>query len=206
MARAVRSSRRSGRGRASRFSLEKRRAGRDRPDRGRCRSPSATRSIPTNWSKPTAQHSRAMVHAASDLAARARRHLDRGEASRGPSRQTQRLWLRICEIERVVGPDRPPPPADWRAIKRDASAGSRMRRSPRSRMTSSGCVSIVCIATRSTNSPTSWALRWAPSTRRRSTTISATPSLRPAIFLSTALPPMMPPAATCRRMLGSARP
>ena len=44
----------------------------------------------------------------------------------GAFRQTQRLWRLICEIERVVGPDRPAPPADYgdqaRRIRRIAHA------------------------------------------------------------------------------------
>ena len=44
----------------------------------------------------------------------------------GAFKQTQRLWRLICEIERVVGPERPAPPADYgeeaRRIRRIAHA------------------------------------------------------------------------------------
>ena len=44
----------------------------------------------------------------------------------GAYKQTQRLWRLICEIERVVGPERPAPPADFgdeaRRIRRIAHA------------------------------------------------------------------------------------
>ena len=100
----------------------------------------------------------------------------------GAFKQTQRLWRLICEIERIVGPERP---RRLRAMARrpSAFAGSRIVRWPKSRTRSTACGSMSA-SPRSTNWPTNSARRSARSARCPSPTICAPPSPKPATVSS----------------------
>ena len=71
----------------------------------------------------------------------------------GAYKQTQRLWRLTCEIERIVGAARPPVPAKLFARGDENPANGACRAWPRSRRTSSGCVSTSA-SPPSTNSRT----------------------------------------------------
>ena len=101
----------------------------------------------------------------------------------GAYKQTQRLWRLTCEIERVVGPTRPRV-LQLLAGGRRKSARPPIRRSPRSRTTSSACASMSR-SRPSTSSPTRCRRRSARSRPPRSPTTCATPSPKPAKCSST---------------------
>ena len=70
----------------------------------------------------------------------------------GAYKQTQRLWRLTCEIERVVGPERPAKPAALLRRGGRRSARPPTARWPRSRTRSSACASTSA-SRRFTNSP-----------------------------------------------------
>ena len=112
MARAVGGARRDGRARRAALSASTA-TSRSRSARPRkCRSRSATPSIRTRSSRPTAPTRRA------GSCCRIRRPSATSSgprpASRARSSRSQRLWRLICEIERIVGPERPATPARYR--------------------------------------------------------------------------------------------
>ena len=182
MARARGSARRDGRRCAPRFCLGGRQAGRDRPDRENVEVQAQHRRSGRDHLDLRRRHG-AMVHAVR-FAARARRHLDRGRRSGRVQADPAPVApdLRDRAHRRARAPAQRPRNM---ARRRSGSAGSRMRRWPGSRTRSSGCASMSA-SLRSTNSPTSSARRSARSTRRRSRTICAPPSPRPATSSSIA--------------------
>ena len=147
--------------RPPRLSARRRRADRDRPDREDVEV-EAQHGRSRRDHRDLRRRHRALVHAVG-LAARARRHLDRGRragrlqadaalVAAGLRDRAHRRGGAAARRRRVL------------ARRRSASAGPRMARWPRSRTTSSGCASTSA-SRRSTNSPMRSARRSARSSK-----------------------------------------